>query len=440
LLTFRVEYLAGASLPEPEKFITHDDCLMNPNDAATADLPATLQGAAATPEPEPEPAVGVTEVSEAPTSEPAAAAATLLPLPVVDIRNLSLFLMALFASLFVLQWAKAVFIPLMLGLVFSYALSPVVNALELRKVPRWAGAAVLLLAIFASLGTTAWSLSDEAARLIETLPAAAQKLKQAVQARKPGSGGTLETVQKAAAQIEQAANEPSIAGGRGVMRVIVEPARFNVRDYLWTGTIGLLALIGQTTVVVFLTFFLLVSGDTFRRKLIKHAGPTLSRKKITLQALDEITVQIQRYLQVQLLTSALVGVLTGLAFALLGLENAAVWGIAAAVLNLVPYVGSLATAVAGALVGFLQFGTLNMALAIGGASMLIHTVIGNLVTPWLTGRASRMSPVAVFIALLAWGWLWGVWGLLLGIPIMMIVKAVCERIDHLKPVAEFLGS
>jgi predicted PurR-regulated permease PerM len=203
---------------------------------------------------------------------------------------------------------------------------------------------------------------------------------------------------------------------------------------------GLLALVGQSTVVVFLTYFLMLSGDTFRRKLIKLAGPTLSKKKVTLQALNEITGQIQRYLQVQLLTSALVGVLTGLAFFAIGLENAAVWGIAAAVLNLVPYIGSLATAAASVLVGFLQFGSLTMALVVGGASLLIHTLVGNLLTPWLTSRAARMSPVAVFVGLLAWGWLWGVWGLLLGIPILMMIKSVCDRVDDLKPIGEFLGA
>jgi predicted PurR-regulated permease PerM len=309
-------------------------------------------------------------------------------------------------------------------------------------VPRWLGAAVLMVAIGASIGSTAYLLSNQAAQLVNALPAAAQKFRQAVKTKGGKSEGALETVQKAASQIEQAAQESG--GGtitsRGAMRVVVESSRFNIKDYLWSGTMGLLALVGQSTVVVFLTYFLMLSGDTFRRKLIKLAGPTLTRKKVTLQALNEITGQIQRYLQVQLLTSALVGVLTGLAFFAIGLENAAVWGIGAAVLNLVPYIGSLVTAAAAVLVGFLQFGSLNMALAVGGASMLIHTLVGNLLTPWLTSRAARMSPVAVFVGLLAWGWLWGVWGLLLGIPILMMIKSVCDRVDDLKPIGEFLGS
>jgi len=364
----------------------------------------------------------------------------LLQMP-VDVRNLSLVVLAILASLFVLQWAKAVLIPVMLSVLFSYALSPLVNWLELKRVPRGLSSALLLLAILGAIGSTGYSLRQETGQLVEALPAAAKKFGQAIKSRSGKSDSTLETMQKAATQIEQAARESAATPAtQGTTRVVIETARFNIKDYLWTGTVGLLTLIGQVTVVVFLTYFLMLSGDTFRRKLLKLAGSSLSRKKITLQALNEITGQIQRYLQVQLLTSALVGVLTGLALLALGLENAAVWAVVAGVLNLVPYIGSLMTAAASALVAFLQFGSLNMALAVGGASVLIHTVVGNLLTPWLTSRASRLSPVAVFMGLLAWGWLWGVWGLLLGVPILMIVKSVCDRVDDLKPIGEFLGS
>ena len=365
----------------------------------------------------------------------------LLHMP-VDIRSVSLVVLAGLACLFMLHWAQAVFIPVMLSLLFSYALSPMVNWMEHNRVPRWLGAAVLLLAIFGSFGAAAYSLSDQAAKLVEALPTAVQKFRQALKTHNGKSPSALETVQKAATQIEQATQDtqaaPALASG--ALRVVVDSPRFKIRDYLWTGTIGLMALAGQTTVVVFLTYFLMISGDTFRRKLVKLAGPSLSSKKITLQALHEITDQIQRYLQVQLLTSVLVGVLTWFALLAIGLDNAAVWGFAAGVLNLVPYLGSLVMAGATALVGFLQFGSLNMVFAVGGASLLIHAIVGNLLTPWLTSRTSRMSPVAVFVGLLAWGWLWGVWGLLLGIPILMMFKAVCDRVDDFKPIGEFLGS
>ena len=362
-----------------------------------------------------------------------------LPVPA---RSVSLVLLAGLVSLFALHWAKDVFIPIMLSVLFSYALSPIVNWLEFKRVPRWLSSAVLLLAIVALVCTLTYSLSAQAGQLVDSLPTAAQKFRKAITTRTGRSDSTLKTVQKAAAQIEQAARESAVpdAPRNGAMRVVVETPGFNLKTYLWSSTIGLLALMGQATVVIFLTYFLMVSGDTFRRKLVKLAGPSLSQKKITLEALHEITGQIQRYLQVQLLISVLVGVLTGLVFLALGLDNAAVWGVVAGVLNLVPYIGSLITGAGSTLLGFLQFGSLDMALAVGGSSLLIHTVIGNLLTPWLTSRASRLSPVAVFVGLLAWGWLWGVWGLLLGVPILMIVKSICDRVDDLKPIGEFLGS
>ena len=388
-----------------------------------------------------------TDLREEPPSDAAQAAApepgrVLLNMP-VDVRSLSLAVLAVLGSLFVLHWAKQIFIPVLLSVMLSYALSPAVNRLERFRLPRWLTSAVLLIGLVSSMGSTMYALSDDTRQLLESLPVAAQKLRQAVRASEGKSDSALVTVQKAATQIEQAAQESGAASAattRGVTRVVVERAKFNIADYLWTGTLGLMALIGQATMVLFLTFFLMVSGDTFRRKLVKVTGPTLSSKKLTLHALHEITGQIQRYLQVQLFTSALVGVLTWLALMMLGLEHAAVWGIAAGVLNLIPYVGSILIAASTALVGFLQFGTLNMALVVGGASIVIHTLVGNLLTPWLTSRASRMNPVAIFVGLLAWGWLWGIWGLLLGIPILMVVKAVCDRVDDLKPVGEFLGS
>ena len=374
--------------------------------------------------------------------------------PLQPIHSVSLIVLAVFATLFVLQWAKVVLIPVMLGVLASYALSPMVNWMEQKRVPRWLGSAVLLLALVGAAGSVAYLLGDQATKLMESLPKAAQKFRQTINTRDGGSANALETVQKAAAQIEQAAHDSAAASGaasasaggpatganRGALRVVVEPSRFNIRDYLWTGTVGLVAFLGQATVVVFLTYFLMLSGDTFRRKLVKLAGPRLSSKKITLQALHEITGQIQRYLQVQLFISALVGLLTWLALLAIGLDNPAVWGVAAAVLNLVPYAGALVVAGASAMVGFLQFGSLNMALALAGASLAIHMLVGNLLTPWLTSRTSRISPVAVFVGLLAWGWLWGLWGLLLGVPILMIVKSVCDRVEGLKPIGEFLGS
>ena len=226
----------------------------------------------------------------------------------------------------------------------------------------------------------------------------------------------------------------------GVTRVMVEKPRINIKDYLWRGTLGLITLAGQATLVVFITFFLLASGTTFRRKMVKLAGPRLSQKKITVQALDEVHEQMQRYLFVQMATSVVVGVLSGLAFYALGLDHSVVWGILAGITNLVPYLGAVVIGLASTAIGVVQFDSIDRGLYIGAASFAIHTLVGNLLTPWWMGRASRMSAFAVFVGVLLFGWLWGIWGLLLGMPILMVVKSVCDRVEELKPVGELLGA
>ena len=362
--------------------------------------------------------------------------------PAGNSRSWPLPLLAVLASIWMLHWAREVCIPILLGVLISYALSPVVNRLQQWRIPRAVGAALVLLSLLGGIGGLAYSLGDETAALIETLPDAAQNFRQTLRREGVTSGGTIDRMQQAANQLERAASESGgqqAAVPRGVTRVQVERPRLNVQDFLRTGTLGAVALAGQATVVLFLVYFLLLSGDTFRRKLVKIAGPTLSKKRITLQVLDEVTGQIQRYLLVQLATSLLVGVATWLAFLWIGVEHAAIWGIAAGVFNTIPYLGPVVISAGTALVAFLQFGTLGMAVLVGGVSLLITSLEGYLLTPWLTSRASRMNPVAVFVGVLFWGWLWGVWGLLLGVPVIMVVKAVCDQVEDLKPAGELLG-
>ncbi|SEJ16229.1 MULTISPECIES: AI-2E family transporter [unclassified Variovorax] len=396
------------------------------------------QAAAAQPAPEAPPAAPAPDPSE-PARE-RERKRLLLHMP-VDVRSASLVVLAVLASVFALQWGQAVFIPLMLSLLMTYALSPLVELLHRWHLPRWIGAALILVGLFGGIGWTGYSLSGNASQLLDSLPVAAQKLGLAMRRDKGASATPLESVQAAAAQLEKAAEENSarVASRRGVARVVIERPNFNVRDYLLSGTVGLLSAMGQLTLVAFLTYFALCSGDTFRRKLIKITGSSLQKKKVTVHVLDDITRNIERYLLVQILVSAVVGVATGLAFWALGVENAAVWGIIAAVTNLIPYIGSVIVLAAAGLVAFLQFNSLQMGIVVGGVSLAIHTIIGNLLMPWLTSRTSRMNPVAVFVGVIFWGWLWGIWGLLLGIPITMVIKAICDRVEDLQPIGELLG-
>lgn len=361
-------------------------------------------------------------------------------LPLAAQRNLPLILLALFATIFILKWAQAVLIPLVIALIISYALAPLVDRFQKIGIPRALSAAVLLLAILGGLGAAAWSLRDEAVNLIDTLPEAVQKMQEAARREFAGPGKAIEKVQQAAEELERATDEDTAARPPpGVTRVQIEKPKLDVRQYLVTSLAGGAALAGATLIVLFLAFFLLASGDAFRRKWVKLSGPSLSRRKITLQVMDEIRSQVQRYLGVQVLTSAIVGLASGLAFWAIGLENAAVWGVAAGVLNMIPYLGAIVTMGGTALVAFFQFGTIGMAGAVAGISFVINSIEGYWLTPWLSGRASRMNSVVVFAGILFWTWLWGGWGLILGLPIMMVIKSICDHVEDLNPIGEFMG-
>ncbi|MDP2397172.1 MAG: AI-2E family transporter [Burkholderiales bacterium] len=359
----------------------------------------------------------------------------------IRVRNGWIVVLTVLVALYMLHWASPILIPIVLGVMTSYAFSPVVNAMEKWHIHRAIGAAVLLIGIVAGVGALVYSLGDETAEIIETLPDSVQKMRQALSTSQGDGAKAVEKVQKAATELEQAAIESGTVASpapRGVTLVQIEKPRVNIRNYLWSGTMGLVTFIGQLVTVLFFAYFLMTAGDVFRRKLVK-ISPTLSEKKITVEVLNGITQQIQRYLLVQVFTSVLVGVVSWLAFLALGLEHAAIWGIAAGVLNSVPYFGPIVVSTGIALVALVQFGSLGMALWVASVALVITSIEGLLLTPWLIGRAGSMSTVVVFTSVILGGWLWGPWGLLLAVPVLMIIKSVCDHVEDLKPVGELLG-
>jgi len=195
----------------------------------------------------------------------------------------------------------------------------------------------------------------------------------------------------------------------------------------------------QTPIMLLLTYFLLASEEHFRHKLLQLVGPSLTRKKDAVRILEEIDVQVQRYLLAVLASNALLAVGTWLAILALGLDQAGVWGIAAGVLHFVPYLGPALLALGSGVAALLQSGALVYALAVAGASLLIAGVIGFAFMTWPQSRFARVNAAVLFIALLFFGWLWGVWGLLLGAPLVAIAKVVFDRVESIKPAGELLG-
>lgn len=367
-------------------------------------------------------------------AEPAREGAGAISLP-VDLRSAAPVVVAIIASLALLHWASSVFVPLVLSMLVSYALMPVVDRMERWRVPRALSAGLVLIALGGALGFTAVALQDDAQAMVESLPEAARKLQRALGVMQREPNGTLSKVQEAARTIEEAVTP---APERDVPRVQIEMPRAHA--VLWTGTLGLVTLAGQAVIVTFLTFFVLAGGNTLRRKLMDIAGPSFARRRITLELLGEIELQIQRYLMVNIVNSVVIGLAIWLLLWWVGLEYAVVWGLIAALLNWVPYLGATAITIVTTLAAYVQFGSFDKAAVVLAGSTLAQILQGNLLLPWMLSRASRMSPVVVFVALLLFGWLWGVPGLLLGVPAMMVVKTVCDRVDDFKPLGRLLGS
>ena len=306
--------------------------------------------------------------------------------------------------------------------------------------PRLLGAALVLAALVGGVSWVTLSLSDDAGFIVEKLPEAAHKLRHSLRTLRAEGPTVLEQVEKAAKELEKAAVDAGLKSPEAAV-VITNQAEGGVwvKDILLKQSALLVSFAGQMPVVLLLTYFLLAAGTYFRRKLIKLVGPSLTRKKDAVRILEEVHLQVQRYLFVLIISNTLIAVLTWWALELYGLEHAGVWGVAAGILRFVPYLGTMIILPASGIAGLLQFGSLPLALAIAATTVFISGSVGMLFGTWLQGRFAQVNEAVLFIVLLFFGWLWGAAGLLLGAPLLAVAKVVCDRIESLKPVGEMLG-
>jgi predicted PurR-regulated permease PerM len=373
---------------------------------------------------------------ERPGAEPALMGS---PRVQVDARGVALCVIAVVAFLYALQWSQRFLIPVMFSIFISYTLNPVVLWLERMRLPRLVGTTLVMLVLTMGAAAATNTLRAEFQSIIDGLPGAAHKFSTAVTRAQTGKKSAIQQMQEAAAEIEKATSQATGAKPAPRAAAAPETPKLRVDDWLWAGWLSAAAFVGEATMVLFLVFFLLLSGDTFKRKLVKLTGPTLTQKKITVHILDDINTSIQNYMFMLLVTNMLLAALMWGALRWVGLENAGAWAVGAGLVHLVPYFGPLLITIATGVAAFLQFGNPSTAFLVAGMALGIATLVGTFVTTWMTGRIARMNPAAVFISLLFWGWLWGVWGLLLGVPIIVVMKVIAQHIEGLQSVAELLG-
>jgi predicted PurR-regulated permease PerM len=374
--------------------------------------------------------------------------------PPASASTVALTITGLIVAVVALRMGAAFFIPLLLSLFMNYALTPAVSGMKRIGIPCVVGAAIAVLLTVAALGGVVYRVSSDAGVVLEQFPNALQRIRQNLVTAQQEHSGALDHVQRTAKELEKladaAAPAPDVALVAAPVRVPSAPApsaassrpaehSIDLRSAVLLGTSNVFIALGQILSALFLSFFLLSTGDLFRRKFVRVMGPSLARRKITVLILDDVNRLNQHYFMVVLLTNVCVGIATALAFYWIGMDSPMLWGITAAIMHTIPYVGTAAVAGAAAVTAYGQFGTVQAALLAGGLPLFAAGVLGIGLQTWLMGRAARMNAPAVFVSLLFWGMVWGGWGLLLAVPIMVAIKTVFDHIDQLKPYGEMLG-
>ncbi len=354
--------------------------------------------------------------------------------------TISVRVLAILAVLAALKLGAPVLMPLVLSVLLFYALSPVVDWMQRWRIPRPLASFTTVLVLVAIIGGSVTLLWPQVEAVVEDIPAGAEKMRAALVSRKGSpKDSPLEKVEAAAKAIDSAAakaSEPTV-NAPGVISVEVRES-WRASDILWDSGIGLMAMLGQLVTILFLTVFLLNDSDSFKQKLVSRMASRGDRR-LTIEILHDIASQIKGFLWVQALTSVVVGVVTTLILWAFGVREPAFWGAFAGLLNVVPYFGPLIVTSVMVVVAFVQFGSVQMSLLIAAATLAVTTLEGYVLTPMLISRTASLNHVSIFVSIAFWSWAWGIAGMLLAVPILMVAKAVCDHVPGLEGISVFLS-
>jgi predicted PurR-regulated permease PerM len=336
-----------------------------------------------------------------------------------------------------LHAARDFFIPLLVGITLAYMLRPAVEVLAGLRLPRVIAALVVVIAAGGLAGCGIYTLAGDAVQLLETLPKAARTLRLALQEGRAERPTAITNVNEAARELDTAA---AAAAGRPAAPPAPAPSLGNrLQEYVVAKGQSFLGLLVQVLFALLLAWYVLSEGDTFRTKILRVVSPSLASRATTVRILEDINRQLQRHMLAIFVTNGLVGVATAIAFTILGVEQAVLWGVISGVLHFVPYAGQAIVTVASTAAAYLQSGSAGYAAAVAATTLTISLTIGTVLATWLLSRASRANTTVLFVAMLFFGWLWGAWGLVLASPVVAIIKSVCDFVLPFAPAAEFLS-
>jgi predicted PurR-regulated permease PerM len=372
------------------------------------------------------------------------------PRPASSIATTVLAILAVTAALW---WGRSFMVPLTAGLMLAMLVMPVVEALTRWLRSRIAATTLTLLTVLATLALAAAAFGDQLGSVAGRAPDMISLVAQQVSDTEPGADSVLLRARAAFRELDRAADrlagaQPMIRSARAKAAAarqaeqaasaaaaaptisLSQTATVALRDSAVSGSSALLRLAGDMTLIFFIAFFVLAGGKPLAERFLNLWGDRPGLRLRAEHTALECVRQIRIYGGVLLVTNTVIGVAVWAAVALSGLPDAAGWGVTAAVLHVVPYLGMALLTGLGAAEAFLAHGTVGAALGMAGFLMLLSTLIGTVVSAWLQGRAAKMNAAAVFIGVVFWGALWGVWGLLLGPALVVLTKVVAE---HTRP-------
>ncbi|WP_437344129.1 AI-2E family transporter [Mesorhizobium marinum] len=368
--------------------------------------------------------------SEGSATPPNGDAGTVAPQPPRDETKLIRMLLAgifILTGIYALYFARDFVMPVVLAFLLALMLTPIVRFLKKRGMPEALSATLLVLLSVGAIGSAGYFLSGPVVQLANDAPAIGRR----ITARLSELRHPFEKFVEASHQVEkvtETAQEP------GVQRVVL------AQPGIISQAAGNLLSGATTAAITFvLSLFLLASGTLFYEKIVQ-SFTRLSEKKRALRIVYDVEREISRYLLTVAIINAGLGVVIALGLWALGMPNPAVWGVAAAALNFLPYVGALATVLLVAAMSLISFDTLSYALLAPAFVVMCNIIEGQLVTPLVVGRRLEINAVAIFIAVAFWSWLWGFVGALIAVPLLVIVKVFCDHFDSWSNVGNFLSA
>jgi predicted PurR-regulated permease PerM len=341
-----------------------------------------------------------------------------------DVRWIALTGLFILAVFYTIYFMRSILLPIVLALLLSYLLRPIVRGLAKLKIPLVVSAAVILIGLLVLVGYGISALATPTVAWLQKAPVGLAELQH-----------KLRPVKKSVAQVTQATSEIEKLATTNAEAKAVEVKRHPITETFVTRTPEFIA---SAVFLVILLYFLLVYDQVFIAKLVKLL-PTLSDKKTAVGIAQDIESQVSRYLFTITAINACLGLAVGTAVGLLGLRNPLMWGVMVALLNFVPYLGALTGIICMTIGAALSFDSLGYALIFPAVYLAFGTLEGSFITPWIMGRALTLNPVIILLSLTFWGWMWGIVGIILAVPILAAFKIFCAHIKPMEPLAEFLS-